>query len=107
MDVEAEPLGAVFRGSLTASRHGGATSRRHGPEAGKDVAAVALVEVSPGTANQARTGRPAPAPQDRLLPERGLRVLLVWIASESGVRLEGVGDPLPHVADHLTAADGT
>src|SRR2546427_891110 len=48
MDVEAEPLGAVGRGSLVVSRHAGAPSGRHGPETGEDVAAVARVESSPG-----------------------------------------------------------
>src|SRR5262245_43686364 len=67
---------------------------------------MALVEVAPGTVDQTRTGRPASAPQDRLLPEGRLRVLLVRIAHESRIGLEGVGDPLPHVADHLTAAEG-
>src|SRR5207244_250467 len=51
MDVEAEPLGAVGCGSLVVGRHAGAPSGRHGSETGEDVAAVALVEVAPGTAD--------------------------------------------------------
>src|SRR2546428_7603983 len=45
-------------------------------------------------------------PRSTLFPYTTLFRSLVRIANESGIGLEGVGDPLPHVADHLTAADG-
>src|SRR3989449_3532173 len=68
MDVEAESRGVVGRGSLVVSRHAGAPSERHGPETGEDVAAVALVESAPGTADQAPKGGPPYPPHNPPLP---------------------------------------
>src|SRR5207249_8211684 len=81
-------------------------SERHGAEPGEDVTPVAHVEVSPRAADDSRAGRPASAAQHLLLAEVRLRILLVRVALEAGVRLKRVRDPLPDVADHLPAADG-
>src|SRR2546425_2059298 len=85
----------------------GHTSARHGPEAGEDVAPLPLEEIAPRAPDQARARRPASALEHVLLAEMRLGILLVRVAHEPGIRLERVGHPLPHVADHLPAADRT
>src|SRR5215471_16167172 len=77
-----------------------------GSESGEDVAALAHVEVSPGVADEEGARGPATALQHLLRAEIGLRVLLVRVADEARIRLEGVDDPFPDVPDHLPAAEG-
>src|SRR6266545_2767646 len=93
------------RSAITITRRSSSSRRRS--EAREDVSAMVLVEVPPGAADEARAGRPASALEHLLLAEVGLRILLVGVTDEAGVRPEGVLHPLPDVSDHLPAADAT
>src|SRR5437667_158850 len=81
------------------------TSGPAGPEAGPHVAAIGRIEVPPRVTQQAGSRYPAAAPQDLVRPEPGLRVVAVHVGGEAGIGPEVVRDPLPHVADHLTAPE--
>src|SRR5690242_20419525 len=76
-----------------------------GAQPREDVAPLPHVEVAPGPADQPRARRPAAAPEHLLGAEVRLRILLVRIADETGIRRERVRHPFPDVADHLPAAD--
>src|SRR6266852_3145935 len=76
------------------------------PETGKNVAPLRRIEISPGVANQTRTRRPTTSAQHLVRAKPGLRIVLVGIRGEPRVWMEGALRPLPHVADHLPAAEG-
>src|SRR5919204_2381869 len=88
-------------------QRGVVTSACRRPEAGEDIPAVALEEVAPRGADEARARGPASALEHVLGAEVRLRILAVGVAHEPRVRFEGIRHPLPHVADHLPAADRT
>src|SRR5262245_34857087 len=75
-----------------------------GPESGPDIAAIRSVKVSISHANQTRSRRPGTSPQGFVRSKPGARVFFVRIFGEARIGKEVTGSPLPHVADHLTAA---
>src|SRR3990167_5760410 len=77
-----------------------------GAKARPHVPTVRSVEVAPGVADQARTGRSAAASQDLVRAEPGLGILLVGIGDEAWIGLKVARGPLPYIADHLAAAEG-
>src|SRR3990172_11775574 len=61
-----------------------------------------------GVSDQAGGGGKCTAPQELVgSSEPWLGILLVRVDCEAGEGLEIVRGPLPHVADHLPAAEGT
>src|SRR5262249_61946174 len=74
-------------------------------ESRQDVAAIWLIEVPPGIANQARASSPATAPKHLVIAKPRHRIFLVGIYHESRIRLEIVRRPLPDVANHLPASE--
>src|ERR1700694_3437600 len=80
-------------------------ARRACPEAGEEVAALAHEEVAPGVADEACARRPGAAFEDLLVAEIRLRIFLICIANEAGIRPEGIRHPFPDIADHLPATE--
>ncbi len=72
-------------------------------KAGPDIPALRPVEVAPGVAKQAGSGRPAAAAQDLVGAEPGRGVFLVGVGDKARVWHEVAIGPLPDVANHLAA----
>ena len=68
--------------------------------------AVGCVKISPGIANQQRTGSPAAATENLVATKPRLRVFAVRIDRKPWIRQEVIRHPFPHIADHLPATKG-
>src|SRR5574337_745903 len=78
------------------------------PKPGKDVTSVRQEKVTKRVADQARSGGPRSPFQDLAIAEPRRRVFSIRrIDDKSGKWKEGGRGPLPDIADHLAAAQGS